>query len=68
METICPRCGEDCRINVALDDGSLTCTGCDAEYTVDDVRAVIAAWGPLLGWLDAHPARARQPEPATARP
>ena len=63
LPTICPRCGEDCLISVALHDGdTLTCTGCDEGYTVDDVRALVASWGPLLAWLDAHPAR--RPDPA----
>jgi uncharacterized protein (DUF983 family) len=58
MVTICPRCGEDVGIRVGLDDGeTLTCTSCDAEYTVQDVRDLIACWGPLLVWLDAHPSK-----------
>lgn len=67
MTTICPRCGEDVCIRLDLHDGDqLTCTGCESEYTVSQVREMVEAWGPLLAWLDAHPARQQQAEPAAA--
>ena len=62
MKTICPQCMENAVITVDLDTGSdLLCTDCDAEYKLDDVRVMIASWGPLLVWLDAHPARTAPP-------
>ena len=67
MKTICPKCLNDETIRVNLDDGeTLTCTGCDEEFTADDLRELVASWLPLLAWLDSHPARAETPKPATA--
>ena len=58
MNTICPKCLEDATQRIDLGDGdTVTCTGCDEEYSVDAVRKLIASWGPLLGWLDAHPSK-----------
>lgn len=58
MEAICPRCGEDTAITIDLTDGDTChCPECDSEFTADGVRALIAAWGPLLDWIDAHPSR-----------
>ena len=59
MNTICPNCLEVATQRIDLDDGdTVTCTGCEEEYSVDQVRRLIESWGPLLGWLDSHPARA----------
>jgi hypothetical protein len=58
METICPKCGEDTCIKIDLADGdTCTCTGCDEEFSVGTMRALVASWGPLLAWLDGHPAK-----------
>lgn len=67
METICPKCLEVCTILLDLADGdTCTCMNCDEEYTVADVRGLVAAWGPLLKWIDAHPARAAADAPTPA--
>ena len=57
----CLRCGERGSVRVRVDDGdTITCSACDEEFTAADVRAVVDSWGPLLGWLDAHPARVEE--------
>lgn len=56
---ICPKCGEAAEVVVNVADGeACACSGCGEAYTVADVRAIIASWGPLLAWLDSHPAKA----------
>ena len=50
------RRGRDGAVDVADGDTCL-CDSCGDEFTVADVRNLIASWGPLLAWLDAHPAR-----------
>lgn len=55
----CIRCGEsaaDTTIGVDIDTGAITCGACDATYTAADVRAVLAAWGEVLAWVESHPA------------
>jgi hypothetical protein len=65
MTLHCIMCGEDVTIRVDLDDGhALTCTGCDSEYTTDDVERVIGEWREILPWLKSHPSRKPAPEPA----
>jgi uncharacterized protein (DUF983 family) len=44
----CPRCGEE-GVRVALwDVDNLFCVECDAEFTLDDVRALVTAWAPVM--------------------
>jgi hypothetical protein len=58
VNLICPKCLNEETVRLNLDDGdTLTCTGCDEEYTVGDVAALVASWAPLLKWLQSHPAR-----------
>lgn len=33
------------------------CPRCSEEYTVSEVRKLIASWGPILAWLDTHPSK-----------
>lgn len=63
MKPICPKCLDpEAAVSVDLGDGeSLCCAGCDQPYTVAEVREMIASWGPILVWLDAHPARVPAP-------
>lgn len=50
----CIKCGEAGSIKLDLTDmDTLTCSECDAEYSVDDVRAVMREWGPVLAWIDS---------------
>jgi uncharacterized protein (DUF983 family) len=52
---LCPRCGDE-GVRVALwDVDNLFCVECDAEFTLDDVRALVTAWGPVIRWLDTAP-------------
>jgi len=55
---VCPKCGEAATVRVdVLGGDSCRCDGCEEEYTIADVRALVASWGPLLAWLDSHPAK-----------
>lgn len=62
LPTICPRCMEDSRIQVQLHDPDepMHCESCDEEFTMDAVKHLIETWGPLIAWLDSHPARQQQ--------
>jgi hypothetical protein len=54
----CPRCGEETTISVDLDDlTQFRCTGCDGEWQRPEVEALIAAWTPVLRWLDLAPVK-----------
>lgn len=58
MNLICPKCLCEEVIRLDLCDGdTLTCGGCDAEYSAGDVRAMVDGWVKLLPWIEAHPAR-----------
>jgi transposase-like protein len=53
----CLHCGQaECVRIDAHDLHNFTCTSCDAEFTVDDVRAEMARWAKLLAWLNTAPA------------
>lgn len=59
MKAVCPKC-EDDNGNVMVDimDGnSCVCNSCGSSFKVDEVRKLLESWGPLLKWLDSHPAR-----------
>ena len=52
----CPKCGEVTTIKMDLDDCfTMTCSECEGEFTTDDVREFIAAWVPLLKWIETAP-------------
>jgi uncharacterized protein (DUF983 family) len=52
---ICPKCGEE-SIQVSLADVSVFyCSECQDEILLDDIRALIAGWTPVLAWLDTAP-------------
>lgn len=60
MTLNCIKCGvtaENVRIAVDVDTGEIHCDACDCDYTAADVRAVLAAWGPVLDWVGQRPAR-----------
>ncbi len=55
----CPMCGEH-EANILVDLGSLDgdafkCGSCEADFSVETVRTLLARWGRLLAWLDAVP-------------
>jgi hypothetical protein len=51
----CIRCGSE-EVCIDLDDVTrLMCGDCDEVFTPDDVRDLIARWGPALAWLESAP-------------
>lgn len=69
MELTCPKCLSNEVIRLDLTDGdTLTCSGCDEEYSLADVEAVVASWSKMLPWLRCHPARQLDQQPAGAAP
>jgi hypothetical protein len=67
MNVVCPVCMKDETVRLDVADGdTLTCCGCDAEFTVTDVRALVDGWAKLLPWLEAHPAG--RPSPPRREP
>lgn len=52
----CPRCGELANVQLDLADlDTCCCRECDAEFTVAEVRALVAAWAPVVRWIDTFP-------------
>jgi transcription elongation factor Elf1 len=52
----CPHCGETASVSVclaALDE--FHCGECDADFSADEVRVWVAAWGKVLAWIDQAP-------------
>jgi hypothetical protein len=65
MNLICPKCLEEQPVRLDLADGdTLSCPGCDEEYSLDAVQAMVEGWAKLLPWLRLHPARQEQPAAA----
>lgn len=65
MSLICPRCLEEQCVKLDLADGdTLTCPGCDEEYSLATVEALVEGWAKILPWLKQHPARHEQPATA----
>jgi hypothetical protein len=59
VNVICPKCLDPdavVRLNVA-DGDTLTCGGCEEEYSAARVREMVASWAKVLPWIEAHPAR-----------
>lgn len=56
----CPRCGEkDANVALYMAEGDLfQCQECEEEFSVEDIRQILAFWGPVVKWLDAMPTRA----------
>ena len=56
---VCPSCGEvdspDVRLDLNSQDGVMVCQTCNAEWNVEHIRRLCAAWVPALAWLDARP-------------
>lgn len=55
----CPLCGgNDSAQSLDLDDlHNVHCGECGEEYTLDDVREMMAAWQRVLDWVALAPAR-----------
>jgi hypothetical protein len=55
----CPLCGTaEYTQTLDLDDlDGLHCAGCGEDYTVDDVRELLASWQRVLEWIDTAPSR-----------
>lgn len=54
----CPRCGEAGTIAVDLDDlARFYCGGCEEDFYRADLEDLIAAWTPVLRWLDLAPVK-----------
>ena len=55
----CVYCGESGCLTIDLcdltGDEALTCTQCETNYSLADVRAKIAAWLPVIAWIDQAP-------------
>lgn len=56
---VCPRClSSESTISIDLDDlDRCVCEGCDEQFTVADIRGIIAVWAPMLLWLEMAPRR-----------
>jgi transcription initiation factor IIE alpha subunit len=56
----CPKCGEpEATITLHLSEGNLfTCTECEAEFSADDLHAIIRKWQKVLTWVEAMPTQA----------
>src|SRR5947209_710854 len=44
---------------------TLSCQGCDEEFSLGDVEALVESWAKILPWLRQHPAR--QPQCAAVK-
>jgi hypothetical protein len=55
----CLYCNDAGTIRVDLADltaeDAFHCTACDAEFGLADVRAKLAAWQPVLAWIELAP-------------
>lgn len=61
MKVICPKCLADEIVRLDVCDGdTLTCGGCDEEFSVADLRRLVDSWAKLLPWLESHPARTEE--------
>lgn len=72
-DLICPRCMEKQTISITLDGcDTLTCKGCNEDYNVPDVEALIESWTAVLPWLRAairsHPSVNQPAPPRAAEP
>ena len=58
----CPRCGE-ASANIALnlwsledpDGENFSCTECDADLSLTDIRNLVGKWSRLLSWIETVP-------------
>ncbi len=53
----CPYCGEQgASIDLHLTDLTFTCGDCEVDFTVQEVRSILAQWAAVLAWIDLAPA------------
>lgn len=58
LKVTCLKCGEEGTSLLNLSDGdTITCSECDAEFTVVDIKDIVGTWAKLLPWIESHPAR-----------
>lgn len=51
----CPKCCCDGVVMIHLDDFENFCCGdCSEEFTLSDVRELIAGWNKVIAWIDEH--------------
>ncbi len=60
MTLPCPRCGEaSASISLELfrlgEGEELHCHDCDADFSLDEVRELIARWTRVVAWIDTVP-------------
>jgi hypothetical protein len=52
----CPKCSNT-NVQVYLADvDTLHCPDCEEDLALEDIRALVEGWGPVLKWLDMAPA------------
>jgi hypothetical protein len=57
---VCPECGSDVScISIDLQDmtdsEACRCSVCEGVFSLDKVRRLIEAWGPVLKWVEQAP-------------
>ena len=68
-DLVCPHpdCLSENTVRIDMAGGeTVACTSCETEFNVDDIRSVVASWGPFLAWVDLHPARQAEAAVQTA--
>ncbi len=53
----CLECGERDAVRVNLEDMGFCCSSCDHEFSVADVREMMASWARVLDWVEMAPAK-----------
>ncbi len=52
----CPLCGQEGGVSLKLADlESCSCGECGEDFSLTDVRAMLAAWGEILAWVESAP-------------
>jgi transcription elongation factor Elf1 len=55
----CIHCGEEAVVSIDLNDftgeEALRCNECEATYSLESVKGVMAKWAPVLAWLETAP-------------
>jgi len=66
----CPLCGEQqATIELHLSDlDTCHCLECDNEFTLADVRKLIASWQAVLCWIDSAPSQESLAPSTTSSP
>lgn len=51
----CPKCGNTNMQVYLADVEQLHCPDCEEDIALEDIRALVEGWAPVLKWLDAVP-------------